>query len=175
VQWNGHSYLLPPYSVTIVDRSGSVLYQSHNTSAAPTTQRTFRHATAAPLEWTCWSELDLVAERSLAAEAVVATRPLEQLNLTRDRTEYLLYVTTLPKYGGEQQQQQQQVARTLKLAGRVANAYSAFIDGKLMGSAFNAAHGYGSKPYSIALADTAAQQADGTLNSSSSSTCSVQY
>eukprot|EP01043_Picozoa_sp_COSAG02_P013161 COSAG02_NODE_522_length_20749_cov_14.985278_3_plen_401_part_00 len=173
VQWNGQSYVLPSYSVTIVDRSGSVLYQSHNTSAAPTTQRTFRPATAAALEWTCWSELDLVAER-LLAEAVESTRPLEQLNLTRDRTEYLLYVTKLPKYGGEQQlQQQRHAARTLKLAGRVANAYSAFIDGKLMGSAFNAAHGYGSKSYSIALADTGAHQVVGTQNSSSSSVLTI--
>ena len=145
VQWNGRSYALPAYSVTIVDRSGAVLYQTHNTSAVTATQRVFRPGTALPLEWLCWSELSLIAERSLATDAVRSATPLEQLNLTRDRTEYLLYVTTLPV-------QLRQTAKSLRLEGRIANAYAAFVDGALLGQAFNAAHGYGSKTYDIALA-----------------------
>lgn len=146
VQWNGSSYVLPAYSVTIVDRSGAVLFQTHNVSAVEATQRVFRPATSLPLEWVCWSELSLIAARSIAAEAVRSAVPLEQLNLTRDRTEYLLYVTTVPKTSSNK------AGRSLKLAGRIANAYSAFVDGKLVGQAWNAAHAYGNKTYQVTLA-----------------------
>lgn len=129
----------------MVDRSGAVLYQTHNTSAVTATQRVFHSATALPLEWRCWSELSLITYRSLAVDAVRSLAPLEQLNLTRDRTEYLLYVTTLPVG-------LRHTAKALRLEGRIANAYAAFVDGVLLGQAWNAAHGYGSKTYDIALA-----------------------
>jgi hypothetical protein len=86
----------------------------------------------------------LITERSRAAEAVQSAAPLEQLNLTQDRTEYLLYVTDLSMA-------LHQTVKSLKVSGRIANAYSVFIDGVLIGEAWNAAHSYGSKIYEIAL------------------------
>ena len=165
VQWNGKAYVLPAYSVTVVDRLGTVLYQTHNTSAVATTRRVFRPATALPLEWSCWSELSLIAERSRATEAVQSAAPLEQLNLTQDRTEYLLYVTTIAS----------QQPKSLKVSGRIANAYSVFIDGVLIGEAWNAAHSYGSKNYEIALsqndtADSAVRLRSSGINYTAGST-----
>ena len=46
MQWEGRSYLLPRYSVTIV-LNGTVLFQSANTSAAPRTTRTFANLSSA--------------------------------------------------------------------------------------------------------------------------------
>jgi hypothetical protein len=99
----GTAYPLPPYSITIVTRAGDVLYQSRNVSSRPHTTRVFSNATAAPLAWECWSEFSTINERArqlsdpgaeavVGGSAVASAQPVEQLRLTLDRTEYLIYV-----------------------------------------------------------------------------------
>lgn len=135
--WKGQSYELPAYSVTILDHSGAVLFQTRNMSAAPHTARMFAAATSASLQWSCWSELSGIAARA----AVHSPKPREQLGLTHDRSEYLLYTARLPRTA----------AHSLELGGRIANAYSVFADGKLLGTAYNTAHGYGAESFKIPL------------------------
>ena len=151
VTFRGRKYVLPPYSVSIVSTSdGSVLFASRNTSAAKSANtRTFANATASPLQWTCWSELSRIMDSAFASDpprgVIHAPHPLEQLNLTLDRTEYVLY-------GAEVQAHmlsRRPGGHSLTLQGRVSNAYAVFVDGELVGDADNHAHSYGGQSFDI--------------------------
>ena len=144
VQWKGRTFRLPEYSVLIVNSTtGAVLFMSRNTSAAPRTTRLFTNATQAPLAWDCWSELDQLRP-NVHPNAVWAPSPREQLNLTKDRTEYLFYFAHVPA-------QAHGTTVMLTIGGRISNAYSIFVNGGLVGTTYDATHSYGSKAYSIDL------------------------
>ena len=89
----------------------------------------------------------------MAAGAVHSATPLEQLNLTHDRSEYLIYVTNLSAASitAAASARGSEEAELLTIDGRISNAYSVFVDGVLVGSGFNAAHSYGSESYEISL------------------------
>lgn len=222
----------------------SVMPSCCDCSAAPTTTRAYADTTAAPLAWSCWSELGAIAERAESGEAVqvigradicivphghgiaelhfvaislssmlycralryrrlcrrecciglssilitvdewlTALRlhpllqsrtPREQLKLTRDKTEYLLYVARVP---GPVWAAGAAVGKhTLTVGGRISNAYSVrvhdspiqlqpaelvsvrcsclskvLVDGKLVGAGYNSAHSYGAETFTISL------------------------
>ncbi|KAI9908117.1 hypothetical protein PsorP6_016682 [Peronosclerospora sorghi] len=84
------------------------------------------------LEWKTWSELNVSAW--MPRKRVFAERPLEQLRLTADHSDYLTYETTfslpqMDKLGSRNNDD----AMTLKMTSCEANSIVAFIDGWLIG------------------------------------------
>ena len=170
VVFNGTAYALPPYSIIVVGASGAVLYNTSDTGAAPVLARTFANATDTPLAWDCWSELDDLLLRTAAgppARGVVshAPAPLEQLAVTSDRTEYLLYSAELPTPAPDASNSSSSSNSnashmrasapagspllTVSLAGRISNAYTVFADNTLVGSTETHTHSYGAHTYSV--------------------------
>ena len=117
VTWQGQQWLLPAWSVTLVDAASStVLYQTSRINSTATTGATHSMQTMGLLSSAIVSS---IAHESVAAPKARATAdiaslqhfaepiglslpnvvttatPQEQFNLTHDRTDYLWYVTTI--------------------------------------------------------------------------------
>ena len=71
-----------------------------------------------------------------------STQPLEQLNVTQDRTEYLLYSTTVDSLSS---------TSVLFLSGRCANTYSVFVDGALVANTFDYSHNMCDETFTLNL------------------------
>jgi hypothetical protein len=51
--------------------------------------------------------------------------------------------------------------RVLELDGRIANAYTVFLNGQKLGAGYNSAHGYGTHKFTIPLTE---QATSGTIS-----------
>ena len=134
--YEGMALDLASNSILIFYR-GNVLY---NTSAvAPATvQRVNTPVWDAPLAWEAWAETpySLADEDRLGMgiPTVKAMTPQEQLNVTRDLTDYCTY-TTRQLWKGE-------ANATLSVDSGIANSFLVFLDGAYQGSCYNADHGW---------------------------------
>jgi hypothetical protein len=140
VSFQGIPFSLRSGSVQIVDSAASVLF---DTSAVVTeglsTERGFKPIA----ERLLWEQFIEAVEYPGALPS--AAGPLPQLELTQDKTEYMVYENREVQFPAAAEW-------TLEWTGRKANAYLVFVDGQLAGSdQFNAVHGAGPMQYSVKL------------------------
>ncbi len=93
------------------------------------------------LNWLKWSEIVPSAE----GELIIASSPLEQLNVTQDQTEYMFYTTNGLNIS---------TGSTLTFMGWHANTYSVFIDGVLTATAQDIEHAGGQLSQTVTLPST---------------------
>lgn len=115
VDWGGAQYLLSPQSVTIVD-DRELLFRTDVVDWAPDLERSMAPVDGALGAFAYHAE-PLPRDRGMAP--VVADRPIEQLKLTRDETDYCWYATRFAADG----------PGTLTLAG-VADYVYVYVDGR---------------------------------------------
>ena len=140
-------YTLPSDSSTLIDlTSGVELYCSGkvNSTGLPTKRNytTIKNNFA----WLAWPENVTKLEG-----AFPSSRPLEQLSVTEDESDYLFYQTNFDSKPGN---------LSLIVQSRKANAMLAFVDGELYSNAFNNQHSYGDVSFklSISTSDTKTHQ-----------------
>ncbi len=128
----GRVYRLPGQSVSVVDlASRAEIYNSGkvNTTGLPTQRR--YTVLFSQLNWFAWKE-DVTDLKG----GFEATRPLEQLNVTQDESDYLFYQTTVsvpPR------------PDTLSVKGQKSQSILMFQDAVFKESKFNAEHFYEEK------------------------------
>ena len=130
-----------PNSISLVSGSGAMLFNtaaiegcSDPESCSLSTVRT--NSTIAGnsstrgsvLTWRRWTEPGLLGEAE-AAKAVLSSRPLEQLNVTQDRTDYIFYQREF-----RAQKAAANATLYMYVGTRVGSALSVFIDGVMKGS-----------------------------------------
>lgn len=95
VHFNGSAYYLAAKSVVMVTNSSRILFNTSDvTGSFPHEVRRLYSPLVAESEltWQTWSEL--VGARGVPRKQVTSASPLEQLRVTRDRTDYLTYETS---------------------------------------------------------------------------------
>lgn len=135
VTFNSQEYFLPANSSSMIDlSSGLEVFNSGkvNSTNLPT-QRVY-NTLIDNFNWFVWED----GAESFPG-AFYSTEPLEQLNVTKDETDYLFYQTTV----------QAQTVGPLELSIRTSNAMSflAFLDGEFQSTDYNARHGGGSNTH----------------------------
>ena len=143
--FEGAEFYLSARSAAMVRRSEAAapFEVAFNTTAVPvvtklrrvTPAAAVRGAGAGELEgWESWGEP--ASEPAVAAPRCMSARtPQPQMSLTGDRTEYLWYHASfmLPPTRSPS-------ALRLSIVGRLANAYTVYLDGRLMGFASDQTH-----------------------------------
>lgn len=114
-------YEMEPKSIVVIDETNNVLFATHELVKVNKHRVYHKQET---LQFTYWNE-PLENLEGAGMRVIVSPKANEQLNMTRDLTEFLYYETkvTLPK---EECQ--------LAIGGTDANAFVAFLDGKKMGA-----------------------------------------
>ncbi len=109
---------LPPSSVRFLAARGTVLFDTHQTFDK--VQATYRAPAwmdiAKPTQWQTWQE-PMPIERN--EHAIASVDPIEQLSLTKDRTDYMWYSSQIDGTGG---------TLTIPYGG---DMFYLFVDGKL--------------------------------------------
>ena len=133
VQYNGAVYDMAPETVLIM-QGGKLVF---NTSAVQpvNVQRVNTPVWDAPLEWQVWSEGPYSASSTatgLAAGLPIYhfARPVEQLNITQDLTEYCWYSTMFTTSASL-------TAANLTIDSGTAQSFLAYIDGSYVGTCYN--------------------------------------
>ena len=126
ITWEGRDYAIPAQSVTIVDYQGTELYQTSkvNLTNVPTERVYVPLLNPSDLEWQAYTE-DRVYKDSVSYSA-----PQEQLSITRDKTEYLIYST-------QANVDLNQTNNQIIIETRKANAHLVFINGEYKGQTYN--------------------------------------
>jgi len=142
-QYNNQVFDMAPNSI-IVLRSGSVYWNSSDVKPV-VSSRVYNDAFGAPFTWEGWTEPVFTGGNSIdaAIPITVAGRPLEQLNLTRDMTDYLWYSTKINVAGGSN------IAMTIDAA--TGEAFQLFIDGAYVGESYDASHSWVSSPSQLKI------------------------
>ncbi|POM60369.1 Beta-galactosidase [Phytophthora palmivora] len=128
VTFASRRYELAPYSMLII-KDGVILFDSADVRKSfPDHQhRVYTPLVkAATLDWKTWSESNVSEETP--RRRVVANQPVEQLQLTADRSDYLTYETTFTL-----KQSDVDGASTVKVTSCEASSIIAFVDGWLIG------------------------------------------
>lgn len=139
VQFRDTNFTLPGLSSSLVDLSTPRPLEVYNSgkvhSAGLPTKRSYT-VISGRFSWRVWQEnvTDLQG-------GTIADHPLEQLSVTGDHTDYLFYQTTF-------------VGSTtgkvnVTVDSRIANAFLAFIDGRLQSTAENCTHNEGNTTYTL--------------------------
>ena len=90
VLYNGHTFYLPKQSVSLLDKSDTVLFNSGILEGHQNYTRTYQATKVLDqAKWQSWYD------PMNFTEVVKARYPLEQLSLTLDTTDYLYYITEL--------------------------------------------------------------------------------
>ena len=139
VSWNGAVYALPGNSVVLLDHQGTALFDTSAVSAdGVPTQRVIEDIyNSSSLSWEYYSE-------SLAYPDAVPSstgHPIEQLNVTRDISEYLVYEARSASFGNG----------ILNIPSRKANAFLVFVDGVLVGQPYDAQHDMGDVSFTVPI------------------------
>ena len=126
VAWEGQSYSIPKQSVTILDHQGSELYQTAkvNTAGVPTQRVYVTLLNSSDLTWEAYTEIHDYDD------VVYFPGPQEQLSITHDKTDYLVYITSTECGKAEWK-------FNITLESRVSMAVLLFIDGVYKGQAYN--------------------------------------
>ena len=133
-QYNGMVYDMAPNTVLIVQK-GQLLF---NTSAVQPVnlKRVNTPVWDAPLEWQVWSEGAYSAQSAASSQLDAGLpvyqfpRPVEQLNITQDLTEYCWYTTRFTIADS-------QSATTLHIDSGTAQSFIAYIDDEYVGTCYN--------------------------------------
>ena len=128
--YNGVQYHFKAWQMYVVDENNKVLFNTHEYEPAKVTRKT---TPVSSLKFKYWDEpIDNMA--SAEYKPIVLPKASEQINITRDLTEFLYYQT---KYTFTQEE------NTLDIGGTRANAFVLFIDGKKVGASDNHEHNGG--------------------------------
>jgi hypothetical protein len=128
VMFSGSKYELAPDSMLIL-KDGVVLFDTADVHRSFPGQQ---HRTYTPvvqpasLTWETWNELNVSSQ--IPRKRVVSDRPVEQLRLTADRTDYLTYETSFSLKGADVA-----AKADLKVISCDATSIVAFVDGWLIG------------------------------------------
>lgn len=123
VEFNGTSRTLPAWSVTML-RDEKVVFDTSRIAKKAVVQRTVKPIKVLSSEWERWEEPWPGDRADLLVNAVTTRRPIEQLLVTRDRSDYCWYMTTLPTVSAG-------ARATLQFDG-VADFVYVFVDGELV-------------------------------------------
>jgi hypothetical protein len=143
VLWStGGRYTVAAAATIILDGAGAVLYDSSNVSAVPV-ERTYTPVVGSDmLTWQCWSE-NLTETNQRQQFRFPALSPLEQLNVTNDQTDYLLYSTYVVNLFPS--------TTSITFDGWKSNAYIVLADGEVVGSTFEASHDYDTGNHTVTM------------------------
>ncbi|KAE9345752.1 Beta-galactosidase 11 [Phytophthora fragariae] len=131
VVFRGSKYELAPYSMVII-KNGVLLFDTADVqkSFPGTVHRVYTPIVeATALNWETWSELNVSS--LTPRKRVVAERPVEQLRLTADRSDYLTYETTFTV--ADIPSDIDSDASMVKVTSCEASSIIAFVDGWLIG------------------------------------------
>ncbi|KAK8795542.1 hypothetical protein WA158_000199 [Blastocystis sp. Blastoise] len=116
----GHHLEFAQYQMYVIDQNGEIVYNTHDVEPA----KVVRQITPVEsLKYTYWNEP--LTDLSSISVPIVLPKASEQINITRDLTEFLYYETT---YDFTQEDNK------LDIGGAKSNGFILFIDGKRMGS-----------------------------------------
>lgn len=151
VLFMGNSFELPPLSSSMVDlRSVREVFNSGkvNSEGLPT-RRTYSTLINQP-KWSVWQE-DITHLKG----GTVQPRPLEQLNLTQDLTDYLFYqrMFTAAHSGSVD----------VIIESRISNSFLVYLDGQLQAHTETCKHTQGPTNYSVSVSTTQNTQHNLTL------------
>ena len=147
VENTANIHLQALYEGMALDMAGNsmlILYRGnvlHNTSAVESVavERVNTPVWDAPLQWQAWQEGGYSSPPSAALAGgiptVTATTPQDQLNITRDLTDYLWYSSTRYVQTGEDN-------ATLAVDSGSANAFLIFWDAAYVGDCYNYDHAW---------------------------------
>ena len=142
VRYSGVEYLMAPQSALILQAESPMpLFNSSDVQPA-TVERVFEPYLSSPLVWRSWAEPLPAFNDSLLAVMDAAPQPpiyssptpLEQLFLTRDRTEYLFYHTAFTL------QSPLEAGTILSLDSSNAQSIQVWVDGVVAGQSYNVQH-----------------------------------
>lgn len=133
---HGVTISMPPNSISLVDKTGTELWNSAKISN-PTTQRSFAAVTTGPLTWKSWTE-PLSASATASLPSQTFSFPPEQGTVSAGLTEYLYYETQVTVSAADVDPVTGQVP--LVIAGMSSNAYVVFVDGVLAAEGDNHSH-----------------------------------
>ena len=140
VQFRETNFSLPGLSSSLVDLStpdrATEVYNSAKVhSEGLPTKRTYA-TLSGKFPWSVWAE-----NVGQLDGAFAAGRPLEQLNVTEDHSDYLFYQTTIHGSG----------KINLTVESRISNSFLVFLDGKLQGVTGYCTHNEGDMNYSLSV------------------------
>ena len=144
----GHAYELGPNSILIANTTSGKVFWASSAFAPASTKRIYTPVHNAPLVWEAFSEPLLLGtgagaaagEPAVAAAAATAAdagviradHPLEQLNLTQDRTGYCVYQRAF-QIDADTDSDAAAVTLPLVIMGRSNNGYIIAVDGRMVG------------------------------------------
>ena len=141
VQFQGANFSLPGFSSSLLDLNTPSPIEVFNSgkvnSAGLPTKRTYTPVSG-QFPWSAWGE-----DVSHLQGGFTAGRPLEQLNVTQDQSDYLFYQTTiLGSVTG---------SVNLTVGSRIANSLLAFLDGRLQDVEGFCTHDEGDRNYTLSV------------------------
>eukprot|EP01083_Nonionella_stella_P063621 165336_1 len=147
--FNGMKYIVPGNSVSLIDNTGTELYNTGKVSTDGLPTQRVNTVLYSNMVFESYSEpIDIFARRSVRPDkAIVHTGPLEQIRLTNDSFEFLYYSTYISV------DTRIKDASWLTFTGQAANAYNVFLDydeGELyLGQVWNGQHTSQSMSFSL--------------------------
>ena len=126
VTWEGKSYTIPQQSVSILDNQGTELYQTAkvNSTGIPTQRVNVPLLNSSNLKWEAYTE-------SRTYDGMVSyPTPQEQLSITKDKTEYLVYTT-------QTEIDPSVTDYNITIESRAANALLVFVNGAYKGQTYD--------------------------------------
>ena len=154
VQFRGTNFSLPGLSSSLLDLSSRAtpleVYSSGKVhSEGLPTKRTYT-TVSGKFPWSAWAENVMQLDGVFAAD-----RPLEQLNVTKDHSDYLFYQTTiLGSVTGKV---------NLTIGSRISNSFLVFLDGDLQDVGGYCTHDEGDRNYSLSVKTVAGKTQQLTL------------
>ncbi|XP_023006918.1 beta-galactosidase 3-like [Cucurbita maxima] len=130
VTFNGRHYILPPWSISILPDCKSVIYNTAQVEVQ-INQMSFSPTNVEPFLWETFNEdISSIEDGPLMSYGGL----LEQLNITRDTTDYLWYTTSVKVDSNESFLRGGRLPTLV--AGSTGHGMHVFINGKLTGSSF---------------------------------------
>ena len=154
VQFRGTNFSLPGLSSSLLDLSDAArpteVFNSGKVSSTDLPTRRTYTTVSGKFPWSVWVE-----DVGQLDGAFPADRPLEQLNVTNDHSDYLFYQTTVRgSVTG---------SVNLTLESRISNSFIVFLDGKLQGVVGFCTHNEGDMNYSLSVETQAGKTQQLTL------------
>jgi len=146
LKYNGMDYYVPATSVSLLDFEGTELYNTAKVSTAGLPTERVNTVLYGDLKFASYQEpFPLTGNNAKIRpdSAIMNKTPLEQIKLTNDTSEYVVYLTNLP--GAIQS------GYMLKFTGRKANAYIVYIDDEYIGTVADYEHSAGNLNMTITI------------------------
>uniref|UniRef100_A0A0D3FE80 beta-galactosidase n=2 Tax=Oryza TaxID=4527 RepID=A0A0D3FE80_9ORYZ len=130
VIFNNENYSLPPWSISILPDCKNVVFNTATVGVQTNQMQMWADGASSMM----WEKYDEEVDSLAAAPLLTSTGLLEQLNVTRDTSDYLWYITSVEVDPSEKfLQGGTPLSLTVQSAG---HALHVFINGQLQGSAY---------------------------------------